>query len=333
LSANEFIEVSGYLRVLENKILKTDTMEIVLNVATPQDALKQLSQNSIYDFTALNDVEEYESVLDDSLASLYSEMYALAGESKIVELAAAKYDYHNVKVAVKSKCLGETQNHLLMRFTQVSPETICEYAQYGKKADELPEHICVAVCAATHAFEVSKKPQDIDLAADINMYCHMLDICKELGIEFATDYVRESIDYFNLKAFLRVRDMQKGLRFLRDITIPGGLVDPSLFAQYYDRTLDELADKLYYQHFGDIVKNAIENCGPNETFSDLERRLDNALIQKARSSKYLAYGPELILSYIFARENEMQQIRIIMSGKINNVSTQVLRGRLRENYA
>jgi V/A-type H+-transporting ATPase subunit C len=165
------------------------------------------------------------------------------------------------------------------------------------------------------------------------MYAYMLSVCKQLNLEMATDYVQKSIDYFNLKTFLRIKDMLKGRRFLQNSLIPGGFIPESMYLENYDKTPEDFSVMLYYRHFGTLVKAAVESYEQSGNFSDLERRLDDALTEHLRASKYLAFGAELILSYIYARENEMRQIRIILSGKINSVRGEILKERLRENYA
>ena len=52
-----------------------------------------------------------------------------------------------------------------------------------------------------------------------------------------------------------------------------------------------------------------------------------------KNSKLVTFGPEKILSYIYAKETEIKVIRIIMVGKLNNIAEEVVRERLRDIYA
>jgi V/A-type H+-transporting ATPase subunit C len=333
MAVNDFVESSGYMRVLEKRILTSDGLDRLLDAPSAADALKVLSQNSVYDFSALQTTEEYEQVIEDSLVSMYNEMYIIADGSKIMDIPAAKYDYHNIKVAVKAKYLKGEYNHLLMGVTKLSPASVYDYVTKGTGAEELPEHIRLTADEAAEIFESTNNPQDVDVFIDKMMYAYMLSVCKQLNLEMATDYVQKSIDYFNLKTFLRIKDMLKGRRFLQNSLIPGGFIPESMYLENYDKTPEDFSVMLYYRHFGTLVKAAVESYEQSGNFSDLERRLDDALTEHLRASKYLAFGAELILSYIYARENEMRQIRIILSGKINSVRGEILKERLRENYA
>ncbi|MDK2799758.1 MAG: V/A-type H+/Na+-transporting ATPase subunit [Clostridiales bacterium] len=46
----------------------------------------------------------------------------------------------------------------------------------------------------------------------------------------------------------------------------------------------------------------------------------------------MAFGIEPLVAYLMAKENEIKIVRIIMVGKINNISNEIIRERLREAY-
>ena len=51
-----------------------------------------------------------------------------------------------------------------------------------------------------------------------------------------------------------------------------------------------------------------------------------------KTSKYINIGPEPIFSYIVAKEAEIKTLRIILVAKLNNLSPDVIRERVRELY-
>ena len=51
-----------------------------------------------------------------------------------------------------------------------------------------------------------------------------------------------------------------------------------------------------------------------------------------KGARLVTFGPDRILSYIYAKETEIKIIRIIMVGKLNNISQEVIRERLRDSY-
>ena len=62
---------------------------------------------------------------------------------------------------------------------------------------------------------------------------------------------------------------------------------------------------------------------------EFERELDNALIRYMKSAKYVAFDERPIIAYIAAKEAEAMTVRIIMAGKLENLSPDEIRSRLR----
>jgi len=66
---------------------------------------------------------------------------------------------------------------------------------------------------------------------------------------------------------------------------------------------------------------------------ELEKISDNYLMELNKESKYVVFGPEPLFTYLVAKEREINAVRIIMVSKINNISSDKIRERLRETYA
>ena len=55
-------------------------------------------------------------------------------------------------------------------------------------------------------------------------------------------------------------------------------------------------------------------------------------IDKIKEEKYNSFSAGPILAYFLARENEIKTVRIILTGKLNNLSDDFIRERLRKMY-
>jgi V/A-type H+-transporting ATPase subunit C len=51
-----------------------------------------------------------------------------------------------------------------------------------------------------------------------------------------------------------------------------------------------------------------------------------------KKAKFINLGPEPIVTYMYARETEIRNIRIILVGKLNKVSDNLIRERQRDSY-
>ena len=66
--------------------------------------------------------------------------------------------------------------------------------------------------------------------------------------------------------------------------------------------------------------------------SAFEKWCDDEIIKYIQSAKMTAFGISPLIAYILAREMEIKAVRIILSGKHNNLPQETIRERLRETY-
>ncbi len=82
----------------------------------------------------------------------------------------------------------------------------------------------------------------------------------------------------------------------------------------------------------DELRKGLESYQKTMRLSEFERILDNYLMKLNIASKSIVFGPEPVFSYLAAKEAEMKALRIIMVSKLNKISPESIRERLRELY-
>ena len=63
-----------------------------------------------------------------------------------------------------------------------------------------------------------------------------------------------------------------------------------------------------------------------------ERACDDALMAYMAQAKRVPFGEQPVVGYLFAKESEFTAIRIILSGRMDQLGADVIRERLREAY-
>lgn len=336
MQSSDFVNASSYVRVLEKRLLTGAGIERAADAPGALEALRMLSQNSDYNFSALNRPEDYEGLLKAELKRVYKMAYGLTKHRQIIDVLACKYDYHNIKAALKEKHYKGRTAPPYFYVTDIDPALIENSVNgQGESAlkSDLPAHLVFAIDEAKAEFEKTQNPQSIDIALDRAMFKYMLNLCAETGNEFITKHVKTQIDFYNVKALLRSKNMQKGSAFLSECLIDGGLTDTSFFITNYNKAYSAMVPAFYYKVFGDAMKKGVEDYEKTGNFAGLERLFDNHLIEETKKVKYITYGPEILYAYLFSKENEVRQVRILVTAKQNNIRADMLKERLRENYA
>lgn len=65
---------------------------------------------------------------------------------------------------------------------------------------------------------------------------------------------------------------------------------------------------------------------------ELEKLRDNYILNFSKIGKYVTFGIEPLVGFITAKENDIKNIRIILSGKLNNISNDKIKERIRDTY-
>ncbi len=333
LKPNDFAGATGYLRAMEKRILTTAGFERVMDAPTCEEALKMLSQSSELDFSSIDKTDDYEEVLNTELQRVYKMMYELSPYNELVDIMTSKYDFHNIKVALKSHYLNENYERLFINVTNLNPKEIQNAVASGDDKN-IPVFISEAINEAKANYEEFKDPQLLDIILDKCLFSHISKLSESIESDFIKEYVRFQADFFNLKTLLRVKQMNKDVRFYEKVYVRGiGSVDGDLFLDSYDKPIESLLDSFRFQFFGSILQTVMEKYEKTGTFSDIERLIDNFVMQAAKESQLVSFGPEPVFAYMIAKENEIKQMRMLITCKANNIPMEILRERMRENYA
>ena len=78
--------------------------------------------------------------------------------------------------------------------------------------------------------------------------------------------------------------------------------------------------------FSDTIEQAIYN------YNNLDKFCDNYIMNYMKNAKLKSLTIEPILAYIYAKKTEFKNIRIVFTGKLNNICTEKIKERLRESY-
>lgn len=328
----DYAQAVSRLRALETKLLDKAKFDRMIDSSSAEDALKILLESEYTSSSSsIKRGEDYELLLSEELKKLYALMYKVSPEPLLVDIMTLKYDYHNMKVMLKGKALGKDLKYLLVPVGSIDIEKLNEYVLEEKYGD-LTLIMREALEKVEKSFKEYNDPQKIDIILDSALYKDMLYRAENLGEKFIIDYIRTSIDLNNIKTLLRTKKQKKDREFLNDVIIDGGTIDPDVFKNYLNDSVENFVSKLSYTDYSNILKTGIDEYNKNGRLNIFEKLSDNLLMERIKTSKYISFGVEPLVAYIYAKENEIKAIRIIMVGKLNNVSEGVIRERLRDIY-
>ncbi len=328
----QFSQVIPRLRVYETKLLDKAKIDRMIDSHSADEALKVLQETEYANvMTNVKRAEDYEVILSEELKKLFAVMYDISPVKSLVDLMSIKYDYQNIKVILKGMFLNQDLSYLLIHVGTMNADELKNMIENGNLSD-LPHTMREAVEEAKADFETTKDPQMIDVILDRYMFKALVEIKKEINDTFVDKYVDALIDSTNLKTLLRVKKQHKGREFFTSVMIEGGSIDKDKLLGMLNDTPENIVTKLAFTDYADFVRAGIEEYTKNGSVSLLEKLADNYIMDMMKNAKIIPFGVEPLLAYIYAKETEIKIIRIVMVGKLNNISAEVVRERLRDIY-
>jgi V/A-type H+-transporting ATPase subunit C len=328
----DFIQGVTRTRVLENRLLSRMRIDRMIEAKDIEEIFKILNETEYSGAVAgISRGEEYEKILSNELIRVYKLMREISKESVVVDLLALKYDYHNLKVLIKEKVLNKDQSHLYVPIGTIEYQAIKSALIEGDLRD-LPKEFRNAIEHVQHDLDTNHDPQRIDIILDRFYFEHLYNMAKDTGIDLFINYVKDMIDFINIKSAIRIKKQGKDMKFFEDVILPNGNIDKDTVLYTLNDSIENMIHKFRNSKISSGLIKGLDSYRNTNRLTDLERYMDNYLMDLNKPSKYINFGPEPIFSYIIAKETEIKTLRIIMVSKLNNLSPDVIRERVRDLY-
>ena len=278
----------------------------------------------------LNAIAAAQKALSDRRDEIFCDLERMAPDKELVAMFRMQFDYHNAKTLLKAEAMNTHRSDLLSSCGRISPEKL-EACIHDDSYTDCPEILGKAIAEAKSVLMRTENPQNADFVLDRAYFAELLNAAKELQSEYLVGYVRIMTDAANLRSAVRTRRMGKDADFLSKALIPGGEVDCDRIIAAYGST--ESLTALYAA--GPLAHAAVLGAAASEggRLTDFELAADNAVTEYLKKAKLVSFGEAPVAAYIAAVNTEQCAVRMILTGMLSGVGSDIIRERLRELYA
>jgi len=319
------------IRAVEKKLLDKGNIDRMVDAKTPEEALK-VAIDAGYGSSSGEalDALEYEQLLKEEQKKTYRLLKEIAPEPEVFDLFLRRNDYHNIKVLLKSEFLGQQNDEILVDTGSI-PLNKLKVMLKDRNLADMPVIMRKAIEECIDTFNRTGDPQTIDLILDRASFRQMKDAAEASNNGFLKNLIEILIDLANIKIFLRVKSLKKSWDFLQRILLAGGSIDSKLFVDNIDESYDSFMTMLNYKPYSKLAEG-IESFKNTGSLTKFEKFSDNYVTSFIKKAIFRPLGIEPLVGYLIAKENEIRNVRIVMVGKMNNISNDIIRERLRETY-
>ena len=326
--SNEYQYPCAVIRGNELTLLSGADLNRVADAGSIQAAMTILHE---CDGKELANPRDFEAVLAVEQSRVADLVLGVIPERDELAFLQFPVDYHNAKVILKAEALGTDPADYLLEVGRVEGG---ELAVMVKERNFLftPPVLRDAVLDTVEAYGKSRDPQEIDILLDRACYKEMLKEAEAAYNEFVTGYVKLLIDILNVQTFVRVKQIGKPAEFLAKVFLEGGRVDLSTLMELYGETYQQIGERLDLYGFGEVVGRGAAEAAAGGSYALMEKLCDNLKVRYAKGAQFVTAGIEPIAAFYLAKEMELKNLRMVLTGKLVGIPEETLKERLREAY-
>lgn len=332
INQDDYAYSTARIRAKEIKLLDSARLERMLEAATPEEAYKALAESEYgTGGDSSGNVYSFETLLSEEMKKTYALLEEIAPQTEVVRAFQRRHDFFNVKVLLKAEFSNQDPPAILMDTGTFDKETISTMIR-ERDYDEMPLIMRQAVAEIYDVFPRTQDPQIVDSILDKASYEQLAVDLKGIDNPFLHELADIMTDITNIKIFIRARSIGKAWDFLKKQLISGGEISAKVYAENSDKPMDSFVGDMRRTRYGDAVYKGWELSNAGKNISGLEKLLEDYLMETVRKAKLITMGVEPFIAWLFAKEAEIRNVRIIMTGKINGLSNDLIRERLRLVY-
>lgn len=321
----------GRIRALETRLLDRSRFERMIDSSSVEEALKVLAESDYANAVSeLGNVHDFESILIEELKNTFNTIKNISPRPELIAIMVLRYDIHNLKVLFKARYLGVKSN-LLIPIGSLDIARL-EFAVSEEDYRDLPGLLRRAAEKISEDFLVNRDPQVIDLMLDQVLFEQLFAAARDEGSTFLEGMFVRQIDLINLKSLIRIKRMGLDREFFKKALLPHGSIPVDRLSTSLDEPLENLITALAMSDYANLVGEGVREWLEKGSASLLEKLSDDYITSYLKQAKWMPFGYEPLVGYLWAKEIEIKNIRLVLVGKINRLPAEAIRERIRDVY-
>jgi len=330
---NGYTYAVSRLKAMANRLLDNNSIIRLWESETFSSAMKLLSETHYAQWLSeMKNENDFESLISSELNYVVSETRSISPDKRIPILFQLPFDFHNIKVLVKDK-ITRTGNQgrridLLTSLGNVSVEDLI-LAVESEDYRLLPFGLHAVLPESLSIWEQSHDVLMVEKRLDAALFELMKSIAERIEIEGVKKWVRAKIDAENIRNVLRLVRFGLEIGKIPSFLHEGGFISKEKLLLLVNEPLEGWGRLVGFADAAMALSGITDFSDTEKSLTELEKALDDYVTGVLGPYRYDAFAPENILAFLWAKDIEAKNLRIILVGKANDVDKDVIRGLLR----
>ena len=252
----------------------------------------------------------------------------LMRQKSIAELFKTRDDFANLRLALRRTL---TEKPLLNDYSDEGNVSLdlFEQAFTEDNYELLPTYMQQAVEQAILAYYQNKDIRQIDFVIDSFQAEYNLKEARRLKSVFLIGLFGIQNDLTNIRTMLRLKFTESHSNVRPEqVFLKGGFVEPELFEQALELGYESLAPLFFATPYYRIVEAGASYLASEKSFLRAEQQCDEHLTGFLKSTLQITAGPQPIVAFLLMKENEIRNVRLVLTAKKNNLDTKLIQDRI-----
>ncbi|MDR1017343.1 MAG: V-type ATPase subunit [Lachnospiraceae bacterium] len=319
--AEQFTYAVARIRALEVSLFNNATIDGIITSPSYESAIQYLQEKGWGDASTT----KADEILKKEEEKIWEVVKDLHVDMKYFQVLSLPKDFHNLKAAIKESTNTEKGLDIYYEDANLKKDFLLEILA-AKDYFKLPENMQHPAEDAYEALLHTGDGQLCDLIIDRACLDAIYEAGQKSDASIIKEYAESTVAVADIKIAVRSAKTNKTLEFMNRAMAKCDSLNVDQLAKAALQGSDSLKDYL----MGTAYKEGAEALGTSP--SEFERWCDNKIIETISPQKYRAFTIGPVIAYVIARQNEIKTVRIILTGKANNLSEDSIRERVREMY-
>jgi V/A-type H+-transporting ATPase subunit C len=312
------------VRVLETQMLSAAVLLDMANAESFESAADLLAASEYSLQHGSKNFAEVENVLQFRRSAARKLFEELMIDKLIVELFRARDDFANLRLALRRTLTERPLGTDYSSEGNVSPQ-IFEQVFEEKNYELFPDYVAEAAERAVLAYYQNKDIRRIDYAIDQLQAEYNLKKARRLKSIFLLGLFRIQIDLTNIRTLLRLKFTESEQR---DVFLKGGYLELERLRHGLELGYEALGPLFFVTPYCRVVEAGANYLMSNKSFLKVEQQCEEHLTGFLKSTIQITTGPQPIIAYLLMKENEIRNVRLILTAKKNFLDTKLILDRI-----
>ncbi|MCD7828215.1 MAG: V-type ATPase subunit [Clostridiales bacterium] len=315
-----YVYAVGRIRVKELSLLSSTDIKRLIGAKSYREAAAML-ESSGYEIHS----EDYSDALNRRKAEVWQLMKEVLPDIHDMDSLIVKNDFSNMKAAIKTTITGADPKEFMLTPCVYTPEEICK-AVSDRNFSALPEMMSKAGEKAYDILARTSSAQLSDAVIDKAAMKAMLSLAKKADNEMLSQIAECTVACADIKTAYRCILAEKNTDFMKYAISSCGAFESREIIQRAAMGMDEFLSWLEKTDYSGAA------AALRLSSTAFEKYCDDRITEITQKGKNTSFGITPIVAYYIACETEILTLRIILSGKLNNVPADTISARARETY-